>query len=351
MTQVKARSAPQAASAQAGDTLVEIRNLEKHFPLSGDFLEQLRFKGGRLVRRQEFVHAINGVDIDVRRGESLCVVGESGCGKSTVARMVMGLLRPSGGEIRYDGERIDHLSPRQLLPYRRRMQMIFQNPYASLNPRMTIQQTLEEPLRFHHPDWKTPQVRDKVAEVMDSVGIDPEWGKRFGHEFSGGQRQRIAIARALAVDPEFIVADEPISALDVSIQAQVLNLLMDAQETHHLTYLFITHDLAVVEHFGTRVVVMYLGRVCEVAETHTLFSTPRHPYTQALLSAIPRLEDDRPDYIRLEGEVPTPVNLPSGCVFHGRCPHANDRCRREVPELIAAESTRVACHGVEEGRL
>ena len=229
--------------------------------------------------------------------------------------------------------------------------MIFQNPYASLNPRMTIQQTLEEPLRFHHPDWKTPQVRDKVAEVMDSVGIDPEWGKRFGHEFSGGQRQRIAIARALAVDPEFIVADEPISALDVSIQAQVLNLLMDAQETHHLTYLFITHDLAVVEHFGTRVVVMYLGRVCEVAETHTLFSTPRHPYTQALLSAIPRLEDDRPDYIRLEGEVPTPVNLPSGCVFHGRCPHANDRCRREVPELIAAESTRVACHGVEEGRL
>ncbi|MBZ9556640.1 ATP-binding cassette domain-containing protein [Halomonas coralii] len=346
-----AQNASPATTAQAGDTLVEIRNLEKHFPLSGDFLEQLRFKGGKLVRRQEFVHAINGVDIDVRRGESLCVVGESGCGKSTVARMVMGLLHPTGGEIRYDGERIDNLSPRQLLPYRRRMQMIFQNPYASLNPRMTIQQTLEEPLRFHHPDWKAPQIRDKVAEVMDSVGIDPEWGKRFGHEFSGGQRQRIAIARALAVDPEFIVADEPISALDVSIQAQVLNLLMDAQETHHLTYLFITHDLSVVEHFGTRVVVMYLGRVCEVAETRALFATPRHPYTQALLSAIPRLEDDRPDYIRLSGEVPTPVNLPSGCVFHGRCPHANERCRREVPQLIDAQGTQVACHAVEEGRI
>ncbi|SDK99348.1 peptide/nickel transport system ATP-binding protein [Modicisalibacter muralis] len=334
------------------ETLVEIRGLEKHFALSGDFLEQLRFQRGKLVRRQEFVHAINGVDIDVKRGEALCVVGESGCGKSTVARMVMGLLSPTRGEIRYAGERIDHLSPRQLLPYRRRMQMIFQNPYASLNPRMTIQQTLEEPLRFHHPDWSRERIRQQVAEVMASVGIDPEWGKRFGHEFSGGQRQRIAIARALAVDPEFIVADEPISALDVSIQAQVLNLMMDAQESRQLTYLFITHDLAVVEHFGTRVVVMYLGRVCEVAETHTLFSQPRHPYTQALLSAIPRLEDDRPEYIRLSGEVPTPVNLPSGCVFHGRCPHANERCRREVPRAIPiGHGAQVACHAVEEGRL
>lgn len=341
-----------ASVTTTGETLVEIRGLEKHFPLSGDFLEQLRFERGKLVRRQEFVHAINGVDIDVKRGEALCVVGESGCGKSTVARMVMGLLSPTRGEIRYAGERIDHLSPRQLLPYRRRMQMIFQNPYASLNPRMTIQQTLEEPLHFHHPDWSREHIREQVAEVMASVGIDPDWGKRFGHEFSGGQRQRIAIARALAVDPEFIVADEPISALDVSIQAQVLNLMMDAQESRQLTYLFITHDLAVVEHFGTRVVVMYLGRVCEVAETHTLFSQPRHPYTQALLSAIPRLEDDRPEHIRLSGEVPTPVNLPPGCVFHGRCPHANERCRREIPRTISAgHGTQVACHAVEEGRL
>ena len=332
--------------------LVDIRGLEKSFDLSGSLLEQMSFKGGRFQRKQEAVHAINGVDLKVYKGEALCVVGESGCGKSTVARTVMGLLSPTAGEIHYDGQRIDHLSGREVLPYRRKMQMIFQNPYASLNPRMTIQQTLEEPIRFHQPEASQVQIRDKVQEVMHSVGIDPDWGSRLGHEFSGGQRQRIAIARALAVDPEFIVADEPISALDVSIQAQVLNLLMEAQETCDLTYLFITHDLAVVEHFGTRVAVMYLGRVCELADTATLFSAPRHPYTQALLSAIPKLEDDRPNHIRLQGEVPTPVNLPSGCVFHGRCPYANERCKQEIPQLIATDSgTQVACHAVQEGRL
>ena len=333
-------------------TLVDIRGLEKKFDLSGGLLEQISFKGGRFHRKQEAVHAINGVDLQVQKGEALCVVGESGCGKSTVARTVMGLLSPSAGEIHYDGQRIDHLDGKEVLPYRRKMQMIFQNPYASLNPRMTIQQTLEEPIRFHQPDASESQIRDKVQDVMESVGIDPDWGSRFGHEFSGGQRQRIAIARALAVDPEFIVADEPISALDVSIQAQVLNLLMEAQESRNLTYLFITHDLAVVEHFGTRVAVMYLGRVCELADTRTLFSTPRHPYTQALLSAIPKLEDDRPNHIRLQGEVPTPVQLPSGCVFHGRCPYADDRCRQEIPQLIATDGgAQVACHAVEEGRL
>ncbi|MDW7748051.1 oligopeptide/dipeptide ABC transporter ATP-binding protein [Halomonas sp.] len=339
--------APEAASP-----LLEIRGLEKHFSLSGDFLEQLKFRKGRIVREQKHVHAINGVDLDIRRGEALCVVGESGCGKSTVARTVMGLLHPSAGEIHYGGQRIDALSHKALMPYRRRMQMIFQNPYASLNPRMTIQQTLEEPIRLHHPEWSAQRIKEQVAEVMASVGIAADWGARYGHEFSGGQRQRIAIARALAVDPEFIVADEPISALDVSIQAQVLNLLMEAQQQRNLTYLFITHDLAVVEHFGTRVAVMYLGRVCEVAPTATLFARPRHPYTQALMSAIPRLEDDRPQHIRLEGEVPTPVNLPSGCVFHGRCPHANERCRREIPGLIATgDGGQVACHAVEEGRI
>ncbi|ARM85735.1 ABC transporter ATP-binding protein [Marinobacter salarius] len=333
-------------------TLVDIRGLEKKFDLSGGLLEQISFKGGRFHRKQEAVHAINGVDLQVQKGEALCVVGESGCGKSTVARTVMGLLSPSAGEIHYDGQRIDHLDGKEVLPYRRKMQMIFQNPYASLNPRMTIQQTLEEPIRFHQPDASESQIRDKVQDVMESVGIDPDWGSRFGHEFSGGQRQRIAIARALAVDPEFIVADEPISALDVSIQAQVLNLLMEAQESRNLTYLFITHDLAVVEHFGTRVAVMYLGRVCELADTRTLFNTPRHPYTQALLSAIPKLEDDRPNHIRLQGEVPTPVQLPSGCVFHGRCPYADDRCRQEIPQLIATDGgAQVACHAVEEGRL
>jgi peptide/nickel transport system ATP-binding protein len=332
--------------------LVDIRGLEKKFDLTGSLLEQISFKSGRFQRKQEAVHAINGVNLQVFKGEALCVVGESGCGKSTVARTIMGLLSPTAGEVHYEGKRIDTLEGKALLPYRSKMQMIFQNPYASLNPRMTIQQTLEEPIHFHHPKWNKTDVLEKVQDVMQSVGIDPDWGSRFGHEFSGGQRQRIAIARALAVDPEFIVADEPISALDVSIQAQVLNLMMDAQESRNLTYLFITHDLAVVEHFGTRVAVMYLGRVCELAPTKALFANPRHPYTQALLSAIPRLEDGRPNYIRLQGEVPTPVNLPSGCVFHGRCPYANDRCRQEIPELFATDDGgQVACHGVEEGRL
>jgi len=347
------------AQATAVDKLrkVQIPSPEKRldqYPheLSGSLLEQVSFKNGRFQRKQEAVHAINGVNLQVFKGEALCVVGESGCGKSTVARTIMGLLSPTAGEVHYEGKRIDTLEGKALLPYRRKMQMIFQNPYASLNPRMTIQQTLEEPIHFHHPEWSKTDVLNKVQEVMQSVGIDPDWGSRFGHEFSGGQRQRIAIARALAVDPEFIVADEPISALDVSIQAQVLNLMMDAQESRNLTYLFITHDLAVVEHFGTRVAVMYLGRVCELAPTKALFATPRPPYTQALLSAIPRLEDGRPNYIRLQGEVPTPVNLPPGCVFHGRCPYANDRCRQEIPELFATgDGGQVACHGVEEGRL
>ncbi|MGI9304588.1 MAG: oligopeptide/dipeptide ABC transporter ATP-binding protein, partial [Gammaproteobacteria bacterium] len=235
---------------------------------------------------------------------------------------------------------------------RKRMQMIFQNPYASLNPRKTVQQTLEEPLRFHNPALGKGEVKDKVTEVMQSVGNDPSWGDHFPHEFSGGQRQRISIARALMVDPEFIVADEPISALDVSIQAQVLNLLMDAREQRGLTYLFITHDLSVVEHFGSRVAVMYLGTICELAPTRTLFATPWHPYTKALLSAIPRLGDERPEHVKLIGEVPTPVNLPSGCVFHGRCTYAKERCASEVPKLRKLDNgASVACHAVEEGRL
>jgi peptide/nickel transport system ATP-binding protein len=331
--------------------LIDIKNLYKRFPIHGDLLDQLSFKGGKLHLHREYVHAINGVNLKVEQGEALCVVGESGCGKSTVARTVMGLLTPSRGEIHYQQQRIDNLSASEMMPYRRRMQMIFQNPYASLNPRMTITQTLEEPIKFHQPQLSNRDMKEKVAEVMQSVGVDPSWGVRFPHEFSGGQRQRISIARALIVDPEFIVADEPISALDVSIQAQVLNLLMDAQEQRGLTYLFITHDLSVVEHFGTRVAVMYLGCVCEIASTHTLFDSPRHPYSQALLSAIPRLEDEKPDFIRLKGEVPTPVNLPSGCVFNGRCPYANERCQTEIPKLSQVGESLIACHAVEEDRL
>jgi peptide/nickel transport system ATP-binding protein len=220
-----------------------------------------------------------------------------------------------------------------MLPYRAKMQMIFQDPYASLNPRMTVQRTLEEPVYFHNKSISATEVKERVDTVMELVGVDPKWTGRYPHEFSGGQRQRISIARALTVDPEFIVADEPVSALDVSIQAQILNLLMDAQEKRGLTYMFITHDLGVVKHISTRVAVMYLGMLCEVAPTAELFQSPMHPYTQALLSAIPELGQHKPKHIKLRGEVPTPINLPSGCVFHGRCLYAKGVCSEQVPEL------------------
>ena len=338
--------------AKTDRPLLEIRNLAKQFDLDQGFLETLKFKQGKIVRETRSVHAVNNISLEANRGEALCVVGESGCGKSTVARLVAGLLTPTAGEIHYDGQRIDNLSRGAMQPLRKKIQMIFQNPYASLNPRMTIRQALEEPVRHHYPSASAAEVRDKVTEVMLSVGVDPSWAKRYPHEFSGGQRQRIAIARALTVDPEFIIADEPISSLDVSIQAQVLNLMLEAKESRGLTYLFITHDLSVVEHFGTRVAVLYLGSVCEVADTATLFSSPKHPYTRALLSAVPQLKDDRPNHIRLKGEIPTPINLPTGCPFQSRCAFADARCKSEKPKAIhQPDGSLVACHAVEEDRL
>jgi peptide/nickel transport system ATP-binding protein len=332
--------------------LLELRKLEKRFELDQGFLETLKFRGGKFVREKRDVHAVNGVSLQVARGEALCVVGESGCGKSTVARLIAGLLTPSSGEIHYEGTRIDDKSRHDLLPMRKKMQMIFQNPYASLNPRMTIKQALEEPVRYHNRALSRGDVEAKVADVMQSVGVDPSWMGRYPHEFSGGQRQRIAIARALTVDPEFIIADEPISALDVSIQAQVLNLMLEAKEQRGLTYLFITHDLSVVQHFGTRVAVLYLGSVCELSDTATLFENPKHPYTKALLSAVPQLKDDKPGHIRLKGEIPTPINLPQGCPFQSRCAHVNARCMSETPRpLTQPDGSIVACHGVEEDRL
>ncbi|MGB0912892.1 MAG: ABC transporter ATP-binding protein [Phaeobacter italicus] len=341
-----------STASQQTKPLLELKGLEKRFDLDKGFLETVKLRGGRLTRERRSVHAVNNVSLNVDRGEALCIVGESGCGKSTVARLVAGLLSPTGGEIHYDGDRIDDRSRAAMMPLRKKMQMIFQNPYASLNPRMTIQQALEEPVRHHNPQMNRGEVRDKVAEVMRSVGVDPSWSSRYPHEFSGGQRQRIAIARALTVDPEFIIADEPISALDVSIQAQVLNLMLEAKDERGLTYFFITHDLSVVEHFGTRVAVLYLGTLCELSDTRTLFENPKHPYTKALLSAVPKLKDEGPSHIRLQGEIPTPINLPQGCPFQTRCAFANARCRESRPRpLLQTDGSTVACHAVEEGRL
>ena len=333
-------------------TLLTVNNLYKFFDISGGFLDQLTWTQGKLQRVKTIVKALNNVSFEIQQGETLSVVGESGCGKSTLGRTIIGLLKANSGEVCYYDKRLDLLSPKQMMPFRRKMQMVFQDPYASLNPRKRINTILEEPLRFHNPELSKAEATERIKEVMLQVGGDPLWLSRLPHEFSGGQRQRISIARALVVDPEFIIADEPISALDVSIQAQILNLMLEAQEQRGLTYLFIAHDLSVVEHISTRVAVMYLGTLCELTETDELFNNPRHPYTQALLSAIPRLGRKKLKHIKLKGEVPTPINLPPGCVFHSRCKHCQDICRAESPELIEIEKGRyVACHGVEQGWL
>ena len=335
-----------------GTPLLDISQVVKTFDITGGFLDQLVWRDGRLKRRKTIVRAVNDVSINIGEGETVSVVGESGCGKSTLARMVMGIYPPDSGEIRFRGVRIDGLPPHRLRPYRTKMQMVFQDPYASLNPRMTVRAILEEPVRFHHREMASNEVRERVARTMLQVGVDPGWMDRYPHEFSGGQRQRISIARALVVDPEFIAADEPIAALDVSIQAQILNLLMDAQEQRKLTYLFISHDLSVVRHISNRVAVMYLGMLCEVAGTQTLFEEPRHPYTKALLSAIPRLGRKGFAHMKIEGEVPTPIDLPAGCVFHTRCPHAVNVCSDEIPRLILlANGASVACHRVADGSI
>jgi len=337
---------------QNNNGMLTIKKLVKHFDISGGLLDQLSIEQMRIVRRRTVVKALNEVSLTIKPQETIGIVGESGCGKSTLARVVLGLYPPNSGEIYYQNSRIDNLTPQKMLPFRSKMQMIFQDPYASLNPRMTVQKTLEEPVTFHNKSITSQEIKDRIAEVMMQVGVEPSWATRYPHEFSGGQRQRISIARALMVDPEFIVADEPVSALDVSIQAQILNLLMEAQEKRGLTYMFITHDLSVVEHICSRVAVMYLGTICELAATKELFKSPRHPYTQALLSAIPELGHQKAKHIKLNGEVPTPIDLPTGCVFHGRCLFANQRCSREIPPLKRLSSgAQVACHGVEEGRL
>jgi peptide/nickel transport system ATP-binding protein len=322
------------------ENLLEVTDLEKHFPIR---------RGTFIQRKVGAVRAVDGIDFAVAPGETLGLVGESGCGKSTTGRLVTRLLEPTGGKVTFDGRDITHLSVGAMRPLRRDIQMIFQDPYSSLNPRHTVGTIVGAPLRVQN--IPTPQGRKKaVQELLELVGLNPEHYNRYPHEFSGGQRQRIGIARALALRPKMIVADEPVSALDVSIQAQVVNLLDDLQKELNLTYLFIAHDLSVVRHISDRVAVMYLGKIVEVASREELYENPMHPYTVALLSAVPvpdpgRRDAAQRDRILLTGDVPSPINPPSGCRFRTRCWKAREKCAQEEPPLAElATGHRVACH-------
>jgi peptide/nickel transport system ATP-binding protein len=305
------------------EPLLQVRDVKTHFPV----------RGGLLGRVRGTVKAVDGVSFEVRRGETLGLVGESGCGKSTLGRTLLRLIDPTAGSIRFEGQELTGLSQRELRPLRRRMQLIFQDPYASLNPRMTVRDIVGEPFAIHGLA-RGREREDKVLALLELLGLPREAMERYPHEFSGGQRQRIGIARSIAMRPDLVIADEPISALDVSIQAQIVNLLVDLQRELKLTYIFIAHDLKIVEYISTRVAVMYLGKIVELADAAELYRRPRHPYTQALLSAVPVPDPDhKKTRIILQGDVPSPLAPPPGCAFHPRCPHAFERCRRETPPL------------------
>jgi peptide/nickel transport system ATP-binding protein len=328
-------------------TLVQVHDLAKTFDVSAPWLN-------RVVERKprQFVHAVDGVSFAIERGRTLALVGESGCGKSTVARLLVGLYGPTRGRVEFDGQDTATLGDGATLrAVRRRMQMIFQDPYASLNPRWKVLDIVAEPLREHGLVAGEDAQRARVAELLQSVGLAAADMEKFPHQFSGGQRQRISIARALATQPEFLVCDEPTSALDVSVQAQVLNIMKDLQRQRGLTYLFISHNLAVVRHVSDEVGVMYLGRLVELAPKAELFARPRHPYTRMLLDAIPDIHMSGRSRTPVQGEVPNPLNPPAGCAFHPRCPHANARCSAERPALQTIGGIRIACHAVEEGRI
>jgi len=327
--------------------LLELEDVGRAFDVSRPWLNRV-IEG---VPRQ-LLHAVDGVSFTVRKGETLALVGESGCGKSTIARLIVGLLAPSRGRIRFDGIEISDPSAHSATAgMRRRMQMIFQDPFASLNPRWRVRDIVAEPIVVLKIFEDKNQIQDRVAELLTQVGLALEDGGKYPHEFSGGQRQRISIARALSGSPEFLVCDEPTSALDVSVQAQILNLMTELQARLGLTYLFISHNLAVVSHVADRIGVMYLGRLVEIADAEELFARPRHPYTRMLLDAVPDLEMSGRQRTPVAGEVPNPLSPPSGCTFHPRCPDANDRCKSEKPILTWRGATASACHAVEENRI
>lgn len=318
--------------------LLEVHNVKKYFPLQRKLFS----------KKQDYVKAVDGVSFAVKEGETLSIVGESGCGKSTTGRVLMKLLEATEGKIIFEGKDITHLNDDEIRPYRKEFQMVFQDPYASLNPRLTVKEIIEEPLIVHN--FEKEKRAERIAELLEVVGLNKYHADRYPHEFSGGQRQRIGIARALAVHPKLIIADEPVSALDVSIQSQILNLLKDLQEQYKLTYVFIAHDLSVVEHISDRVGVMYLGRLVELADRDELFQGPLHPYTKALLSAVPIPDPTiKRERILLKGDIPSPANPPSGCTFHTRCPFAQSLCKEQVPEFKELRDGHfVACHYAEE---
>ena len=320
-----------SAAPQNDDVLLEVKNLKMHFPVGSGFLSR---------KPTGYVKAVDDVSFTVKRGETLGLVGESGCGKTTTGRCILQLYKPTDGQVMFDGQDLTRLNTKNMRAMRREMQVIFQDPYSSLNPRMTAGNIIGEPLIVHGLVKGKDEYREKVSELLTNVGLNPYMADRFPHEFSGGQRQRIGVARALSVSPKFIVADEPVSALDVSIQAQIINLLEDLQEQFNLTYLFIAHDLSVVRHISDRVGVMYLGHMVELAERNEIYRNPIHPYTRALLSAVPIPDpvlDAQRERVLLTGEVPSPLNPPSGCVFHPRCPDANDTCSQVMPNLREVE--------------
>jgi peptide/nickel transport system ATP-binding protein len=336
--------APLSTAAVATIPMLEAIEVSHAFDVSRPFLQRLLAREGK-----QSLRAVDGVSFAIPRGTTLSLVGESGCGKSTVARLAVGLYAPSAGEIRFEGELLS--AARAQPDLRRRMNMIFQDPYASLNPRWRVREIIAEPIRSFHIVRSAVELRERVATLLLQVGLAQADGDKFPHEFSGGQRQRISIARALSSEPEFLVCDEPTSALDVSVQAQILNLMRDLQMRLGLTYLFISHNLAVVRHMSDRLGVMYLGRIVELGPAEEIFHTPRHPYTRLLLDAIPDLENPGRSRTPVGGEVPSPIAPPPGCPFHPRCPLADARCRIEKPAHTRAGNTLVACHAVEEGRI